>query len=98
MKKDKNFIARINSDNFRINTHFRALQRDEINLYKKSDVLKLLQNKNGYIKSYCTFDGKNIRYTGNFFYKKTLKGYRIGCKYYPDTFMSKVKKRLLKLK
>ncbi len=95
MKKNKNFIGSYGIRAFKLNTHYRSLDVSTWG-FKKKDVLNMLKNDTGIIVYYQLPDCK--MYWGTYFFDKTKEGYKIGCKFYPNHFINKIKNALLTMK
>ena len=93
---NKNLIGKYNNRDFKVNTHYRTLDVSTWG-YKKKDVLSMLKSTEGILPRYYLPDCKELYYD-NYIYKKTKKGYRIGCQFYPNDFLDKVKNALLTMK
>lgn len=96
--KNKNFIGEVNDRIFEVNRHHRTLRSSLYVNYKKKDVLKMLSSKSGCLERYSEHYNGKLGSSGDWIYRKTPKGYRIGCEFYHNTFLNKVKKALLTLK
>jgi len=92
---NKNLIGKYNNRDFKVNTHYRTLDVSTWG-YKKKDVLSMLKSTEGKLQRYYTSNCKEN--DGDYTYKKTKKGYRIGCQFYPNDFLDKIKNALLTMK
>lgn len=92
---NKNLIGKYNNRDFKVNTHYRTLDVSTWG-YKKKDVLSMLKSTEGLLQRHLLPDCKHR--STPYVYKRTLKGYRIGCQFYPNDFLDKVKNALLTMK